>query len=553
MGCVDKAPLDTKEGNTHGTVSIGVEDANFSWRPKTASVNKGINFTRKSSCIAIAIALVFVATALVIGLTLGLKENDIKEGGEISLQVTKSTQDEVVVSADGVGVFTLAPRAVSFVAAEEVDGVQPGFSVPFPGDLLLRLTDGLALILAEFLLAQLRGMVEASIEEETSGNGTRRLDSPGCDWVIDSPCNLGCCAVHDECYDLNKCTALSWAKSLCGDGFTQKVVHRVVLGRLGVISCIAASLFRITSACAQCNNEAVACIVSGCSGITNPTKNNKCYDNKCHEYFDCRGECEFFDTSDWYCCGCKTPGTFCRSPASCGNGICDDGENTKNCKVDCAFNTCMNPTDLNCSGICVDPLDDRKNCGACGFSCTDFCVSGTCTCPLGWKRCDGVCIDPMVDRKNCGGCGNTCTDFCVSGACTCPIAWARCGVHCCPPCTDLECCVDEDCKDSYYNKCTGGVYCECTGVGYCDHQGLTAVGKTDFDATEDDGIHRPVGEGSTVGVGSSFSGEDELVEGVDYVTGTVDDPVNEDELVEGVDYVIGTVDDLEDDPEDDAI
>jgi RHS repeat-associated protein len=38
-------------------------------------------------------------------------------------------------------------------------------------------------------------------------------DNPGCDGVphkFERPCILECCAIHDECYDKNQCTAASW-------------------------------------------------------------------------------------------------------------------------------------------------------------------------------------------------------------------------------------------------------------------------------------------------------------------------------------------------------
>ena len=40
------------------------------------------------------------------------------------------------------------------------------------------------------------------------------------------------------------------------------------------------------------------------------------------------------------------------------------------------------PDSLSCSGSCVDPNTDARNCGACGVACGagSDCVSGTCTC-----------------------------------------------------------------------------------------------------------------------------------------------------------------------------
>ena len=41
----------------------------------------------------------------------------------------------------------------------------------------------------------------------------RGLDNVGCDGIPDSletPCRLECCAIHDQCYDINNCSASSW-------------------------------------------------------------------------------------------------------------------------------------------------------------------------------------------------------------------------------------------------------------------------------------------------------------------------------------------------------
>jgi hypothetical protein len=41
------------------------------------------------------------------------------------------------------------------------------------------------------------------------------------------------------------------------------------------------------------------------------------------------------------------------------------------------------------------------------------------SCPAGKLSCSGKCIDPNGDDKNCGACGNTCDhgQHCHSGSC----------------------------------------------------------------------------------------------------------------------------------------
>src|SRR6187551_2257169 len=52
------------------------------------------------------------------------------------------------------------------------------------------------------------------------------------------------------------------------------------------------------------------------------------------------------------------------------------------------------PGQIRCAGLCVNPLTDPKNCGACGTGC-----NATHLC------CNGLCKNPSNDPKNCGACG----------------------------------------------------------------------------------------------------------------------------------------------------
>ncbi|MBL8679392.1 MAG: hypothetical protein JNK05_09520 [Myxococcales bacterium] len=95
-----------------------------------------------------------------------------------------------------------------------------------------------------------------------------------------------------------------------------------------------------------------------------------------------------------------------------------------------------------CSGRCVDPQNDRNNCGTCGRECPggQACRMGMCTvdCPSGQTLCNGQCVSVAADREHCGMCGNRCGDglVCSMGMCT-----TSCGAgltNCMGSCRDLQ-------------------------------------------------------------------------------------------------------------------
>jgi hypothetical protein len=164
------------------------------------------------------------------------------------------------------------------------------------------------------------------------------LESPGCDWFPDTQCTLGCCADHDYCYDLNGCSAASW----------------LIVGQ--------------SDACINCNGIAEICIARACASVDASRTNDRCYDNRCHQFYDC-GEAD--------CYSCTSPcdevsPRACTSTSytdCCGNGSCELGETSENCPGDCSdgqgYNTC-----------CVENADCTDETGtSCGATC--------CCCGLG--------------------------------------------------------------------------------------------------------------------------------------------------------------------------
>jgi hypothetical protein len=347
------------------------------------------------------------------------------DGKEIVLNsFTESSSKATVKVGESVAELVLTLNNAVFTLLGTSLSVAPTFEIPFPTSITGPINPNGALILAEFITRQISA---ALIDPAPT---IRRLDSPGCDNFPDSPCTLGCCAVHDRCFAENKCTAKSWTRNLCLPLLLVAAAtgNPIVTG-LGTLFCTTGLIF-ITGECAKCNQVAVNCIVYGCLGASEPGP-EICYDNKCNVEFDCLGGCDMLDLDDSKCCGCKTTGASCGSPASCGNGVCDFGESLSNCFVDCVYNQCAAPEEIQCGAdpsSCVNPTNDEQNCGACGNVCPsttgsgfNACVNGKCSTPIaiswdnvqvsgvlaggGWIISnEGRTIRFIVeDSANCGG------------------------------------------------------------------------------------------------------------------------------------------------------
>ncbi|CAF0976444.1 unnamed protein product [Adineta steineri] len=86
-----------------------------------------------------------------------------------------------------------------------------------------------------------------SSQRPTTPASIRGRNLAGCDMMIDS-CgpNGGCCDEHDDCYEINKCTAFSWVAGVPG------------------------------TACSNCNWNVMKCAVT-----RNPGMSSCCSDNTC--------------------------------------------------------------------------------------------------------------------------------------------------------------------------------------------------------------------------------------------------------------------------------
>jgi len=187
-------------------------------------------------------------------------------------------------------------------------------------------TPSLRLHASGFPLRRLHGDTSAAL-----GGPTRRLlDSPGCDAFPDTKCDIGCCAAHDICFDVKKCTAASWAATICQSLAVGTVVSLgtvIATGGAGAIPLIVTctvALATTSQECIECNNRVAACITKACSGRGDEQGGDKCYNNRCDKSFSCPGECTLFDPSDEACCGCSTGKCSCYTNGGCGDGECCD-------------------------------------------------------------------------------------------------------------------------------------------------------------------------------------------------------------------------------------
>jgi len=189
-------------------------------------------------------------------------------------------------------------------------------------------------------------------------------------------------------------------------------------------------------------------------------------------------------------------------PETCGNFVCDSGEDIKNCGEDCkrisfspecgngvcseqeTYENC--PYDCISTLICGDNICNDIEKGVCEIDCPSVCGDGKCefsedeTCRPDCKKCgDGICeLDETEDNcfvdcevksvcgdgvcdknEDCSSCSDcSCKDgsYCKDKIC---IAGCTSKSHCGPlqtcfdyKCVDVKCVADSDCDDG--NECT---------------------------------------------------------------------------------------------------
>jgi len=176
------------------------------------------------------------------------------------------------------------------------------------------------------------------------------------------------------------------------------------------------------------------------------------------------------------------PGSACPDDAACEDGRC---ETTDDCQEDGGCDTCPAGL-LACESGCIDPDTHRDHCGAAdsclgddrGQPCgeDEHCADGACTrdCPPGFIVCDGLCTDPQQDPRHCGAggacmgddAGDVCLDgqACAAGRCLwrCPVGLLACDGGCIDPHTDANHCgASGDCTGPELGQaCTADEACE---------------------------------------------------------------------------------------------
>jgi len=262
-----------------------------------------------------------------------------------STETTGGTMTTTVTDGNGNTILTqtLTVNGVSLAYPNQSQTADTTFPTPL-GSLP---TNYAANMLAVYVAGQLATLPTAQVVGDKAV--CLNKDSPGCDWFPDTQCTLGCCADHDYCYDLNGCTAASW----------------LIIGQ--------------SQACINCNGIAEICIARACASVDASRTNDRCYDNRCHQFYDC-GE------ADCYTCTspCDTVSPTACSTVNvtdcCGNGSCEVGETTENCPGDCSdgdgYNTCCYETN-----DCPSELPDScpGSCCCCGYG--EVCTQdGTHVC-----------------------------------------------------------------------------------------------------------------------------------------------------------------------------
>lgn len=324
-------------------------------------------------------------------------------GNTASVAVTTNSGAPVASS-------TLTSSAVT-VTFPATNGVTPTLNLDLTTATTAAPSQGSALQVTDFVLNQLsmavaaqqqqapvkiagpasapgQGAASAAVPTSADAGNTSTGSSPSlvvpgadpsfCGTVSASTCSSGCCSVMERCFAANGCTALSWARLICQATYPAEFLD---LGPLGTLRCNA-GVYAVPGKCVQCGQVSVTCVASGCSGVVDPSTTTQCNDFKCNTQYTCAapGGC-----SGESCCLCQVPGQSCGASSACGNGVCESGETSANCPVDCPpQEKCAgNPKETtDCDGTCVDLQTSKNNCGACGVSCGDYrCVSGECEFP----------------------------------------------------------------------------------------------------------------------------------------------------------------------------
>ena len=174
-------------------------------------------------------------------------------------------------------------------------------------------------------------------------------DQPGCDLFpdyLETDCNLGCCAAHDQCFARYGCTAKSWTRALCESTFLKVASYTsanafVLFQGAKSVSCLFAD--NISDNCRNCNNIVASCVSSFCAFSTpiepfsGEPLSGKCYDKACDSYSPASILPGILGDR---CRDARANlGKSCGAGPKCGDRLCQHvsaGETVDNCYTDCS-------------------------------------------------------------------------------------------------------------------------------------------------------------------------------------------------------------------------
>lgn len=162
------------------------------------------------------------------------------------------------------------------------------------------------------------------------------------------------------------------------------------------------------------------------------------------------------------------------------------------------------------SNVCKDGMFfNGTSCTLCSRVCDSRCESKQCyrydpDCDISGKVvsgnpcdgenicCSGRCVNPNTDARNCGECGNIClapTKFCVSGNCVACRSNYDCGGRVVGKSCQVYRCVFGLCRPMYIMNCCGNKMCEFGETNSsCPYDCRFTCGNGVCDAEEDEGI-----------------------------------------------------------------
>lgn len=215
---------------------------------------------------------------------------------------------------------------------------------------------------------------------------------------------------------------------------------------------------------------------------------------------DCDGSCVNISSDRRNCGRCRG---ICYGDGSiCCNGVCSNERSADNCgscgnacsasepcfhlsggEWFCSPAGCWNTNEsTDCgTGVCVNLLWNRENCGSCGNACPAglACEDGACiSCPEGETVCGLVsaCQDILSDPYKCGGCNIVCNpdQICENGRCVaCPAGQTRCSRECRDLQTDWSYCGACGRQCVWGETCCSGqcanLQSNATNCGSCGH------------------------------------------------------------------------------------